>query len=116
MDSIASLVGLAAAMLSVWDMGIQLLAALTDNPGSFWSLFSRYGIGGVFLWVFGSSSIWRMQQQVLESDGDQVAMDFKTSIQNESNMIAVAVRAPPNSQTWQSCTKRYPSRARSSLK
>jgi hypothetical protein len=34
-----------------------------------------------------------MEKQVLESDEDKVAMDFKVSIQNESNMIAVAVRS-----------------------
>ncbi|PMD49297.1 uncharacterized protein K444DRAFT_502184, partial [Hyaloscypha bicolor E] len=53
-------------------------------------LVRHYGLGGVVLWIFGSGAIWRMEKQVLESDEDKVAMDFKVSIQNESNMIAVA--------------------------
>ena len=56
-------------------------------------LIKQYGLAGVVLWIFGSGAIWRMQKQVLESEGDKVAMDFKASAQNESNMIAVAVRA-----------------------
>ena len=56
-------------------------------------LVRHYGLGGVVLWIFGSGAIWRMEKQVLESDEDKVAMDFKVSIQNESNMIAVAVRS-----------------------
>jgi hypothetical protein len=57
-------------------------------------LVKHYGFGGIVLWIFGSSAIWRMEKQVLESDGEEVAMDFKRSIQNESNMIAVAVKSP----------------------
>jgi hypothetical protein len=56
-------------------------------------LVRHYGLGGVVLWIFGSGAIWRMEKQVLESDEDKVAIDFKISIQNESNMIAVAVRS-----------------------
>jgi len=50
-----------------------------------------YGAVGLIVWVFGSTEIWKIQQQVLLSQGEKVAMDFKVSMQNESNMIAVAV-------------------------
>ena len=52
-----------------------------------------YGAVGCIVWVFGSNAIWKIQQQVLLSRGEKIAMDFKVSMQNENNMIAVAVRS-----------------------
>lgn len=50
-------------------------------------------LAGPVLWDFGSSDVWRIQVQVLRSQDDSVAMDFKKSTQDESNMVAVAVRS-----------------------
>jgi hypothetical protein len=74
-------------------MIISGLVAILDFARNPIFLVRHYGLGGVVLWIFGSGAIWRMEKQVLESDEDKVAMDFKVSIQNESNMIAVAVRS-----------------------
>lgn len=45
--------------------------------------------------MFGSGSVWRMQQQVLKDTNEKIAMDFKTSTQNESNIVTVAVSFVP---------------------
>jgi Na+-transporting NADH:ubiquinone oxidoreductase subunit NqrE len=76
---------------------LSLAFQALNTKESFFFLVREYGFGGVVLWVFGSGTVWRMQLYVLQSEGDKVAMDFKASIQNESNMIAVAVRAHLNS-------------------
>jgi hypothetical protein len=73
---------------------VSIIIQVLDYAMSTIFLVKHYGFGGIVLWIFGSSAIWRMEKQVLESDGEEVAMDFKKSIQNESNMIAVAVTSP----------------------
>ncbi|KAE9374319.1 hypothetical protein N431DRAFT_503200 [Stipitochalara longipes BDJ] len=83
-------IGIIASLRTFVDFSSILILAVSDTPRNFVFLVRSYGLGGVVLWVFGSGTIWRMQKQVLESEGDKVSMDFKTSVQNESNMIAVA--------------------------
>ena len=89
MDPMTTL-GIIASLRTFVDFSSILILAVSDTPRNFVFLVRSYGLGGVVLWVFGSGTIWRMQKQVLESEGDKVSMDFKTSVQNESNMIAVA--------------------------
>lgn len=62
---------------------------------SFGFIIRSYGWAGIFLWMFGSGSVWRMQQQVLKDTNEKIAMDFKTSTQNESNIVTVAVSFVP---------------------
>jgi hypothetical protein len=50
-----------------------------------------YGIAGFWIVIFGSKDVMRSEFEVLASDSDQVATDFKKATQDESNMIAVAV-------------------------
>ncbi len=52
----------------------------------------EYGIAGTWLVMFGSHDVLRSEFQVLASGDDQVAFDFKKATQDESNMIAIAVR------------------------
>jgi hypothetical protein len=51
----------------------------------------NYGVSGLFICIFGSPEIWRIQVQILGSSRDSDAMDFKRSAQDDSNIIAVAV-------------------------
>lgn len=59
-------------------------------------VLQNYGIMGIFLLTFGSDDVLRYEFQVLASDDAQVAFDFKKATQDESNMIAVAVRKQPS--------------------
>lgn len=36
--------------------------------------------------------MWRIETQVLHSTNDEDAMDFKKSVQDENNIVALAVR------------------------
>jgi hypothetical protein len=85
------------SIIQISSIFVSLAFQALNTKESFAFLVSKYGLGGVVLWVFGSGTLWRMQLCVLQSEGNKVAMDFKASIQNESNMIAVAVRARLNS-------------------
>lgn len=55
-------------------------------------LLKHYGLNGLGLIIFGSKDILRLELQVLASGEDKDALDFKTATQDESSMIAVAVR------------------------
>lgn len=51
-----------------------------------------YGINGIVLWIFGNRSVWRSEVQLLRHRDDKEAMDFRKSAQDESSIVAVAVR------------------------
>ncbi len=85
MVDFGTILSLASIAISVFEVVGSILVSLLF-------LVENYGLGGIVLWLFGSGAIWRMQKQVLESEGEKVSMDFKASMQNESSMIAVAVR------------------------
>jgi hypothetical protein len=90
------------SVVQIISIGTAVVDQVTGIKGSLSFLIQNYGLGGVVLWVFGSGEIWRMQKRVLESSGDSVAMDFKASVQNESNMIAVAVsRLHYSNDSWE---------------
>jgi hypothetical protein len=55
------------------------------------SLVKLYGGGGIALWLFGNRSTWRLEAQVLGKLNDQDAFAFKSVVQGQSTMIAVAV-------------------------
>jgi len=55
-------------------------------------LLRHYGLVGPYLVVFGSKDVLRSELQVLAGDGEHVASEFKKATQDESSMIAVAVR------------------------
>jgi len=71
----------------------HLLLVWLDVSSNLYFFTYCYGAVGCIVWVFGSTAIWKLQQQVLPSKGEKVAMDFKLSMQNESRMVAIAVRS-----------------------
>lgn len=59
-----------------------------------YQLCKWYGQFGIFLFLFGNRTTWRIQAQVLGELSDDDALAFKSSVYNECTMIAVAVRIP----------------------
>jgi hypothetical protein len=59
-----------------------------------YQLCKWYGQFGIFLYLFGNHTTWRIQAQVLGELSDDDALAFKSSIYNECTMIAVAVCIP----------------------
>ena len=55
-------------------------------------LFRLYGLPGIVLLFFGSRTTWRVEAQILGKLDDKEALEFKKSVQDECNMISVAVR------------------------
>jgi hypothetical protein len=94
-----SVVGLAASALQVLDLAFSLLWSIKSTASNFSFFVRLYGAAGVILWCFGSRDVWYIQLQVLYSTSDADATNFKKSVQEESNIIAVAV-----SKSW----KTYP--------
>ncbi|KAG4431485.1 hypothetical protein IFR05_013039 [Cadophora sp. M221] len=86
----ASVTALVSLAVQTTSLIFSVYLQVDQSRRSFGLLIRAYGWAGVFLWMFGSGSVWRMQQQVLKDKNDKIAMDFKTSTQNESNIVAVA--------------------------
>ncbi|KAK2872134.1 hypothetical protein FQN49_002525 [Arthroderma sp. PD_2] len=61
-----------------------------DTKVSRFTVYTRYyGSDGLLLQVFGNSSVWKMQFQVLSSENPQTALDFKSANQQESSIVAI---------------------------
>ncbi len=76
----------------LFSLSLQVLKAIRGPLSTMFFLLKHYGPTGLSLAVFGSVDVLRMEFEVLASDGDQIALDFKKATQDESTMIAVAVR------------------------
>ncbi|PMD43178.1 hypothetical protein L207DRAFT_484329 [Hyaloscypha variabilis F] len=83
-------VEIAGIVLSIVPLIFALLQAWLEFFTNLVFFVNCYGVVGGIVWIFGSAEIWKIQNQVLHSREEKVAMDFKASMQNESNMIAVA--------------------------
>lgn len=57
------------------------------------SLVQRGGPAALLYVLFGSRTTWRSEAHVLGTVNDQIALDFKKSVQDECSMVSVAVRS-----------------------
>jgi hypothetical protein len=92
-------VTLVGSVIQFVDLAFSIVRSLKSTASTFKFFVTFYGPAGVMLWCFGSRDVWYMQMQVLYSTSDADATNFKKSVQEESNIIAVAV-----SKLW----KTYP--------
>ena len=83
----AEAISTAAAVITIAAALIQAPLKTIQSLDFFISLYEPAGIV-----IFGSREVWQMQMQILGSVDDADAMNFKKSIQQESSIIAVAVR------------------------
>jgi hypothetical protein len=74
---------------------ISLVSTVIQTFESLFFFAEQYGRSGPFVWIFGSREIWRVLAQVLRSTNDTDAMDFKKSVQDDSQVIALAVSVYP---------------------
>ncbi|KAI0425422.1 hypothetical protein F5Y09DRAFT_101178 [Xylaria sp. FL1042] len=78
-------------LLSVY---VTLLKKISHVAGIFThdSLFytRTYGLGGLYLYLYGDRSIWKLQTEVVNLDDDNVAFNLKKLVQDESQMVAIA--------------------------
>jgi hypothetical protein len=93
MEAIA-VVGLIGSAIQVRDLAFSFVRSVKRTASSFKFFVTFYGGAGVILWCFGSRDVWYMQMQVLYSTSGVDATNFKKSVQEESNIIAVAVSQP----------------------
>ena len=93
-------IGPAATTIAIVQLVGALLQAWLESFTNLVFFVHCYGVVGGIVWVFGSTEIWKIQNQVLHSKEEKVAMDFKASMQNESNMIAVAVCQYSSTGLW----------------
>lgn len=57
-------------------------------------LCELYGSPGLFLFLFGNQTAWKLQAQIVGGIDDDAVMAFKKSVQDECTMISIAVRIP----------------------
>ncbi|KAL4945251.1 hypothetical protein BDV06DRAFT_219507 [Aspergillus oleicola] len=79
--------------ITLASIGLSLITSATESARLFGVYRRYYGpLGGTLLQVFGSSTVWKTQLQVLGSDdGDKdMASEFRNAGQQESNMVAIA--------------------------
>lgn len=55
-------------------------------------LVGIYGSPGIFLFLFGNRSTWRLEAQIIGKLQDADATSFKDAVQGQCSMISVAVR------------------------
>ncbi|KAK4445175.1 hypothetical protein QBC34DRAFT_413654 [Podospora aff. communis PSN243] len=89
MEPISAL-SVAATVITTVDFAVKLSAELVATLSTAAFVARTYGIAGIGILLFGSKDVMRSEFEVLASDNDQVATDFKKATQDESNMIAVA--------------------------
>lgn len=85
METVASVV----ALISVATTVFKLVFIISVSDLTFFP--RHYGRGGIWLLLFGTSTVWRMQYKVSSSSDPRIALDFKDATKQESNIIAVAV-------------------------
>lgn len=96
MSSAEAVLAAFALLSSVIHLYVVVVEGLYKAFSATAFLLKNYGLTGLWLMVFGSKDVLRSELQVLASDGAQGALDFKKATQDESNMIAVAVRNNQN--------------------
>ncbi|KAL4790669.1 hypothetical protein BDV19DRAFT_401883 [Aspergillus venezuelensis] len=79
--------------ITLASLGLSVLSSAAESCRLFGVYRAYYGpLGGTLLQLFGSSTVWKTQLQVLFSnEGDKdTARDFRDAGQQESNMVAIA--------------------------
>ncbi|KAL4959998.1 uncharacterized protein BDV14DRAFT_211945 [Aspergillus stella-maris] len=79
--------------ITLASLGLSIISSAAESCRLFGVYRHYYGpLGGTLLQLFGSSTVWKTQLQVLSSDeGDKdTARDFRDAGQQESNMVAIA--------------------------
>ncbi|KAF2846728.1 hypothetical protein T440DRAFT_405063 [Plenodomus tracheiphilus IPT5] len=79
-----------AEVVSVISLFVGIASTVTGTGRSLFFFLEHYRLPGLILYVFGSRGMWRVQTQTLCSPTDDHVMDFKKSVQEDSNIIAVA--------------------------
>lgn len=70
---------------------LDFFKVLFQPVTNFYFLVDHYGIGGIALWIFGNKNIWALELGVLKTTDDRTALEFRKTIQDEAQIIAVAV-------------------------
>ena len=87
-----AIVGAVGSVIQVVSFATSLFGAANEAFAAPLNWVRYYGPSGVFLAVFGSRTIWTTQAELLASLNDDDALAFRKTIQDESNLTAVAVR------------------------
>ncbi|CBY02353.1 predicted protein [Plenodomus lingam JN3] len=74
----------------VADVAVFIIKTVGGIAKSLIFFAKYYGPPGLILYLFGSRGMWQLQAQILCSPEERHVMDFKTSVQADSNIIAVA--------------------------
>ncbi|KAF2496463.1 hypothetical protein BU16DRAFT_460458 [Lophium mytilinum] len=83
------------SVVQVTEVAFRLIQFITSVAARRpFQLLILYGVSGLFLYLFGSNTTWRVESQVLGQlsgdDGVDDAMNFKTSVLDGCTMISVA--------------------------
>jgi hypothetical protein len=81
-------------LISLLGVTIRFVGVKRDDVSVALFLWREYGLVGLAFVVAGSHGSLRAAFQVLASNVEQVALDFKAAAQAESAMVAVAVSWP----------------------
>lgn len=84
----------ASSVIGLYQVATSLIVVYVKTQNALqgpYDLFSLYGIPGIFVWLFGNRTTWRLEAQVLGDLKDEDAKAFKDSIIAECTTIAVAV-------------------------
>lgn len=87
MNSVKAALGVVSTVLGALGV-VKIIIIPTLRPFRLWSL---YGVPGIFLFLFGSQTTWSVEAQVLGRLGEDDALQFKKSVQDECTMVSVAV-------------------------
>lgn len=88
MDTLALVGGTARLSL---DYGFISFEYFKKKAQRLLALTHLYGLTGLILGVFGSSNVWLAEARILGGMVDNQAMEFRKSVQDECNMIAIEV-------------------------
>ncbi|KAK3368827.1 hypothetical protein B0T24DRAFT_706975 [Lasiosphaeria ovina] len=83
-------ISIAASSIAVLQAGYSIVVAITGAFSTARFIARTYGIAGLWITVLGSKDVMRSEFEILASDNDQIATNFKKATQDESSMIAVA--------------------------
>lgn len=91
MDPVSVVVGAISLVATTSALVLDTLDIYFRTLAHAINLYRLYGPSGLILLFFGSRTTWRVEAQVLGQLDDDVAMDFKKSVQDECTMISTAV-------------------------
>lgn len=85
---------LSASMYTFFEKTLTLVGYPVSFFISYVYLLRRYGVPGPVLYSFGNAKIWNMQRRFLMTREHDVAEKLRKMLQEESNILSVAVRTP----------------------